>query len=126
MRVVLGYSGLATSQGFKRRALPGLSEREYAIAQGADAAAAIIVDGKVVAAAAEERFTREKHTGAFPVNAMHYCLSNANLNITDVNAIAHSFDYDTNDSPFRHGEFYARQHSEVFAPAIQVDFFETY
>jgi len=39
-----------------------------------DAAAAIVVDGKIVAAAQEERFTRKKHTPEFPINAIRYCL----------------------------------------------------
>ncbi len=39
-----------------------------------DSAAAIVIDGKIVAAAQEERFTRQKHTADFPVNAVKYCL----------------------------------------------------
>jgi carbamoyltransferase len=39
-----------------------------------DAAAALVVDGRVVAACEEERFTREKHTGKFPGNAIEHCL----------------------------------------------------
>jgi len=39
-----------------------------------DAAAALIIDGKVVAAAQEERFTRKKHDASFPINAITYCL----------------------------------------------------
>jgi len=44
-----------------------------------DAAAALVVDGKVVAACEEERFSREKHTGAFPANAIAYCLKAGGL-----------------------------------------------
>jgi carbamoyltransferase len=44
-----------------------------------DAAAAIVVDGKIVAAAQEERFTRKKHDWRFPVNAIEYCLREAGL-----------------------------------------------
>lgn len=39
-----------------------------------DAAAALVVDGRVVAACEEERFTREKHTGKLPLNAIEHCL----------------------------------------------------
>jgi carbamoyltransferase len=39
-----------------------------------DSAAALIVDGKIIAAAHEERFTREKHTSEFPANAIEYVL----------------------------------------------------
>lgn len=44
-----------------------------------DAAAALIVDGEIVAAAQEERFTRKKHDPAFPLNAVEYCLREAGL-----------------------------------------------
>ena len=39
-----------------------------------DSAAALVVDGQVVAAAQEERFTRKKHDSGFPRNAIEYCL----------------------------------------------------
>jgi carbamoyltransferase len=39
-----------------------------------DSAAALVVDGRIVAAAQEERFTRKKHDPAFPANAVAYCL----------------------------------------------------
>jgi carbamoyltransferase len=44
-----------------------------------DSAAALVVDGKVVAAAQEERFTRKKHDHNFPINAVQYCLKEAAL-----------------------------------------------
>ncbi len=40
-----------------------------------DSAAALIEDGKIIAAAQEERFTRKKHDARFPVNAIRCCLS---------------------------------------------------
>jgi carbamoyltransferase len=40
-----------------------------------DSAAALIDDGRIVAAAQEERFTRRKHDAAFPHHAIAYCLS---------------------------------------------------
>jgi len=39
-----------------------------------DSAACLVEDGRIVAAAQEERFTREKYDAAFPVNAVEYCL----------------------------------------------------
>ena len=39
-----------------------------------DSAAALVEDGRIVAAAQEERFTRKKHDAAFPTNAIAYCL----------------------------------------------------
>ena len=53
-----------------------------------DSAAAIIVDGEIVAAAQEERFTRIKHDSSFPVNAIKYCLHAEAINITELDAIA--------------------------------------
>ena len=53
-----------------------------------DSAAAIIVDGKIIAAAQEERFTRKKQDASFPVNAVRFCLEFANLKLEDVDAIA--------------------------------------
>ncbi|MBZ5627214.1 MAG: carbamoyltransferase, partial [Acidobacteriia bacterium] len=63
----LGISGLEASVPFKREQWPGLEPREYRISQGHDSAAALVVDGKVIAAAAQERFSRKKHTGDFPI-----------------------------------------------------------
>jgi carbamoyltransferase len=44
-----------------------------------DSAAALVVDGEVVAAAQEERFTRKKHDADFPTQALHYCLREAGI-----------------------------------------------
>jgi carbamoyltransferase len=93
----LGISGVEASASFKQAHWPGLDSREYRISQGYDSAAALVVDGKIVAAAAQERFSRKKHTGDFPVDAIQFCLREAGLTIADVDEIAHGFDY----SPFR-------------------------
>lgn len=52
-----------------------------------DSAAAITVDGKVIAAAQEERFTRDKHTPDFPTNAVNYCLQEAGLTLDELDAV---------------------------------------
>ena len=52
-----------------------------------DAAAAITVDGVIIAAAQEERFTRVKHTPDFPVQAITYCLEEAGLTIDQLDAV---------------------------------------
>ncbi len=44
-----------------------------------DSAAALVIDGRIVAAAQEERFTRKKHDHAFPTHAIDYCLREAGL-----------------------------------------------
>jgi carbamoyltransferase len=58
----------------------------------ADAAACILRDGKLVAAAEEERFRRIKHWAGFPTEAIRYCLSEAGVSIDDVDHIAISRD----------------------------------
>ncbi len=50
-----------------------------------DASACIIVNDKIVAAAEEERFTRIKHSAGFPLNAIKFCLDNANVNLNEIN-----------------------------------------
>ena len=52
-----------------------------------DSAAALIKNGKYVAAAEEERFTRIKHDTSFPINAIKYCLESQNITINDINYI---------------------------------------
>ena len=52
-----------------------------------DSAAALIVDGKIIAAAHEERFTRKKHDSSFPIHAVNYVLKEARLNYNDLTAV---------------------------------------
>ena len=52
-----------------------------------DSAACLVVDGKIVAAAQEERFTRKKHDFEFPKNAAEYCLKSQGLKVSDVNYV---------------------------------------
>jgi carbamoyltransferase len=53
-----------------------------------DSAAALIADGRIVAAAQEERFTRKKHDSSFPQNAVRYCLADAGVGLEDVDYVA--------------------------------------
>lgn len=52
-----------------------------------DSAAALVVDGKIVAAAQEERFTRKKHDPDFPVNAVEFCLKTAGLDAAELDHV---------------------------------------
>ncbi|HCM46614.1 MAG TPA: hypothetical protein DIS98_03630, partial [Colwellia sp.] len=52
-----------------------------------DSAAAIIIDGEIIAAAQEERFSRKKHDPEFPAQAILFCLKEANCKITDLDSI---------------------------------------
>ena len=47
-----------------------------------DSAATILVDGKIIAAAQEERFTRKKHDANYPFNAIEFVLNFAKINLT--------------------------------------------
>lgn len=53
-----------------------------------DSSACLVRDGKLIAAAEEERFRRIKHWAGFPSEAIHYCLEAANVNINEVDYIA--------------------------------------
>ncbi|HXW10207.1 MAG TPA: carbamoyltransferase, partial [Steroidobacteraceae bacterium] len=52
-----------------------------------DAAAALVVDGRIVAAAQEERFTRRRHDAGFPAHAARFCLAHAGLRLRDLDAV---------------------------------------
>src|SRR5215217_2612016 len=52
-----------------------------------DSAAALVVDGTPMAAAQEERFTRRKHDPAFPTNATRYCLAEAGVSLSELDAV---------------------------------------
>src|ERR1043165_1198511 len=54
-----------------------------------DSAAALVVDGVIVAAAQEERFSRRKHDRAFPRAAVRYCLEAAGLRIEQVDQVVY-------------------------------------
>ena len=52
-----------------------------------DSAAALVIDGNVVSAAQEERFTRIKNDQCFPVNSIQFCLSHSNLQLCDIDYV---------------------------------------
>jgi carbamoyltransferase len=112
---VLGISGLENSVPFKRANFPGLEEREYRIAQGMDSAAALVIDGELIAAAEEERFTGRKHTGDFPIHAIRFCLAEAGIDIAEIDQIAHGFDYSPLRNLYSADEVSARLYREVFS-----------
>jgi len=85
--IVLGYNGFGlSSELFARLYNRRGKDRNRLV--GHDASAAIFVDGKLVAAAEEERFTRVKKTSAFPINAIRYCLQQAEVDIHSVDLFA--------------------------------------
>src|SRR5580698_10163316 len=74
-----------------------------------ESAAALVVDGAVVAAAEEERFIRIKHgkparvdnPHVLPANAIRYCLDHAGLTASDIDRVAYSFDSRLRRETFR-------------------------
>src|SRR4030088_303832 len=52
-----------------------------------DSAAALVVDGQVLAAAQEERFTRKKHDPGFPIHAIEYCLLQGAVALADIDYV---------------------------------------
>jgi len=52
-----------------------------------DSAAAFVIDGKIISAAQEERFTRKKHDAAFPKHAIQYCLDKSKIQLSDIDYI---------------------------------------
>ncbi len=53
-----------------------------------DSAACLVVDGEIIAAAQEERFSRKKHDSGFPISSINYCLKEAGIKAKDLNLIA--------------------------------------
>lgn len=117
---IIGISGLHNSVSFKKIFFPNLSARQYRIAQGFDSAAALVTSDGVKAAVAEERFTREKATGSFPVNAIKYCLQAFNLAPNDIDYIAHSFCYEPFRSFYEHSDLAKKQFAEVYSRDAQI------
>ena len=52
-----------------------------------DSAAALLIDGNIIAAAQEERFSRKKHDPRFPQHAVRYCLEEAGMEFSDINTV---------------------------------------
>jgi carbamoyltransferase len=116
---IIGISGVHQNVAFKTREFPGLTRRQYRINQGFDSAAALVSASGVVAAAAEERFTREKATGDFPVRTIQYCLQAGGLNIDEVDFLAHGFAYEPFRSAFQEPEYAHKQYAELYSPEVQ-------
>jgi carbamoyltransferase len=113
---IIGVSGIDGTMYFKRRHWPDLQEREYRISQGHDSAAVLVVDGEVVAAVAEERIARRKHTGDFPVGAIDACLTQAGVQLSEIDEIVHSFDYGPYRVPYSLTPVSSELYRDVLSP----------
>ncbi|MBS0350472.1 MAG: carbamoyltransferase [Proteobacteria bacterium] len=122
---VLGYSGLNDSLLFRKNNLSGLTAQEYRMTQGMDAAAVLLCDGVVAAAAEEERFIGIKHTEKFPVHAIQFCLSQAGISIEDVDFICHNFDYAAYQAFFQLSEYGRAYYQAALQPQVQYAYFKT-
>jgi len=61
---------------------------------GHDHSAALLIDGRIIAAVEEERFTRRKHAdGQMPVNSIKYCLNTAGLDPQDIDYVAYPWSF---------------------------------
>ena len=62
---------------------------------GHDTSAALMIDGKLVAACAQERYTKDKHSRRFPLEAINDCLKIGKINLSDIDEIAYVNDIKT-------------------------------
>lgn len=69
----------------------GINQVPYMFAWQHDSAAALVVDGRIVAAAEEERFNRIRHARGYPARAIEYCLREGGIALTDIDTIAISY-----------------------------------
>ena len=77
-----------------------------------DSSAALLKDGKIIAAAQEERFSRKKHDTSFPRLAIDFCLKSQNITIEEVNYIAFY------EKPFLKFERLLSQHLQEFPKSL--------
>jgi len=123
---IIGYSGLHGSLQFRKANYTQMTEQEYRMCQGLDSAACILIDGKIIAAAEEERFNGEKYTCNFPINAINYCLQEADLAIHDVDFICHGFDYKKYEKIFSITDSSRLYYEEVLSPDAQLRLWKQY
>ncbi len=78
-----------------------------------DSSATLLKDGKIIAAAEEERFTRKKHDTSFPINAINFCLDYAKISVKDIDHVAFY------EKPFLKFERLLSQHLESFPRTLK-------
>ncbi|MBW1596300.1 carbamoyltransferase C-terminal domain-containing protein [Streptomyces sp. JJ38] len=92
--IVLGCNGFTrVSEFFSERLGSTGINKHYLL--GHDAAAALLIDGRLVAAVEEERLNREKKTTDFPTHAVDWCLGEAGITFDDVDLFAIPWDWST-------------------------------
>lgn len=78
-----------------------------------DASAALLKNGKIIAAAEEERFTRKKHDTSFPNNSIKFCLKHAGISINEIDYIGFY------EKPLLKFERILSQHLEMFPKSLK-------
>ncbi|HIH24086.1 TPA: hypothetical protein HA251_03570, partial [Candidatus Woesearchaeota archaeon] len=78
-----------------------------------DSSASLLKDGKIVAAAQEERFTRKKHDSSFPINAIKWCLESQGITVDDLEYVTFY------EKPFLKFERLLSQHIEAFPRSLK-------
>lgn len=119
--VVLGYSGFDGSAEFKRAHFPDLADGEARLYQGLDAAAALVVDGRLVAAVQQERYSGVKFDHAFPVDAIHGCFDVAGVSAADVGEVRHGFDYGMAEVLSLGDDLSRKRFAQIYRPDQQTD-----
>lgn len=114
--LTLGIAGLANVSRFLEQHFPEQMAQESRIVQGMDAAAALLQDGEVVAAASQERFDRVKKSGAFPFQAVAYCLEAAGATLDDVEHVCGNFDFGRYRPVYSAEELARKYWSECLSP----------
>lgn len=122
---ILGYSGLHNYLKFKKESIKDLSYYESLVGQGMDSAAAIYYNGKLIAAA-EERFSGQKHTGNFPIDAIQTCLSDAGISINDISLICHSFNYDPYAPLFYSNSYTYNLYKKILCDQSKIKYFANF
>ena len=112
---LLGLSGLVDVEGFLEREFPE-QLRNARIVQGMDAAAALICDGQVIAAASEERFDRTKKSSAFPFQAIDYCLKAGGIGMGEVSTVCGNFNFGRYEAVYRNDEAGRRYWQQCLSP----------
>ncbi|MEN8655050.1 carbamoyltransferase C-terminal domain-containing protein [Streptomyces sp. 21So2-11] len=90
--IVLGYNGFGKAAELFARLYRATGIDRHLLF-GHDSAAALIVDGTLVAAVEEERLNREKKTSKFPSNALSWCLESGGIALDDVDVVAFSWQF---------------------------------
>lgn len=91
--IVLGYNGFARSAALFEEAWSRDGRDRHRVL-GHDAGAALVRDGRVVAAVEEERLTRERKTSDFPRRSIDWCFSQAGIGVEDVDLFAFPWRFD--------------------------------